>query len=742
MRNKGRQILVCSLGFNLVLAVGGAFAHEGEHVLADSMAISPTPATESPDSTVADVTADTARIDSLTPTLPAMTMPPKTVQAEKTRSDSALPWRPVTVSRQNIDRSGSNNMLDLLDGKPGLLKKIDCSICNTAQIRLLGLSGAYTQILLDGMPSYSGLGLIYGIEQLSLAHVERVEVIQGAGHVKHGGGAVAGAINVIPSKPKAQPEATAAVRYGEHNEQDYEGAYSGRTGKWGLQFSFGKNNSPAIDSDDDGIDDAAEYDRSSFAGRVSADFSPRLSGFYGFQSAFEDRFGGTEAASRRTIGEFQPESTFVGSFGQTVHRPLIYQEAIRSQRVAYEAGLKAAYTDALDHEVRASFVEHYQDGHYGFLNLEAKQRLAMLVNDFTWHLDKHEIWLGGSYVYDSFRDNRSLGLHAYHIPSLYAQDLYQPWSSLRLQLGLRGDWHSVHGLILSPRAGAQWDMLPGLSWRTSLGAGFRTFNLFSEDHMAVTTDVYYVEPVDDLKPERSYTALTGLEWMAVTRPEQGLSLVFDLSAHQAIIRDFLQAYYLPSFTVDGRQRVRYVNMDGTVLARGLQFTADANLPYGFEINAGFNLFDHEHDLGDAQGRLYNTPDYAAFTSLAWRPTRLSLAGWSLEGFGIAGEASLVGPQRLREVRLMNETLRPERDSRPYAIFDAAIEQRFGFFTLTAGAKNIGDFYQAQREPVLYTRGYQIATNSIFAPLKGRTLYLDLRMRLKTANPFSTSPSTP
>jgi outer membrane receptor for ferrienterochelin and colicins len=699
----------------------GMWLHaEVEGVSADSVATVPVAAENPTDSVV---------VDSIATEIPAQRMPTKSVQAEKPRSDSALPWRPVTVSRETIDRSAANNLIDLLDGMPGLLKKIDCSICNTAQIRLLGLSGAYTQILIDGMPSYSGLGLIYGIEQLSLAHVERVEVIQGAGHVKHGGGAVAGAINVITAKPKANPEATAAVRYGEHNEQDYEGSYSGQTGpagRLGLQFGFSKNSSPAIDVDDDGVDDAAEFDRSSFAGRVSTRLGSRYSLFYGFQSAFEDRFGGTEAASRRTIGEFQPESTFTGSFGQTVTRPLVYQEAIRSQRVAYEAGVKAAYTDALDHEVRASFVEHYQDGYYGYLHLEAKQRLAMVASDLTWHLDKHEIWLGGSYVYDSFRDNRSLGLHAYHIPSLYVQDLYQPWSSLRLQLGLRNDWHSVHGLIASPRAGAQWDMLPGLSWRTTLGAGFRTFNLFSEDHSAVTTDVYYVEPVGDLKPERSFSALTGLEWMALTRPEQGLSLVFDLSAHQTVIGDFLQAYYLQSFTVDGRQRVRYVNMDGTVTVRGLQFTADTRLPFDLELNAGFNLFDHEHDQGDSQGRLFNTPDYVGFASAAWRPMR-----W---GIGLSGEASLVGPQRLREVRLMNTVVQPERDSRPYALFDAALEKRFGFFTVTAGAKNIGDFFQAQREPVLYTRGYQVATNSVFAPLKGRTVYLDLRLRLKASTP--------
>jgi hypothetical protein len=58
-----------------------------------------------------------------------------------------------------------------------------------------------------------------------------------------------------------------------------------------------------------------------------------------------------------------------------------------------------------------------------------------------------------------------------------------------------------------------------------------------------------------------------------------------------------------------------------------------------------------------------------------------------------------------------------------------------------GVKNVGDFFQAQREPVLYARGYQVVTNSVFAPLKGRTVYFGIRVRMR-GQPFSPNPNLP
>ena len=64
------------------------------------------------------------------------------------------------------------------------------------------LTGAYNQILLDGLPLMTGVGVVYGVEQIPAVLVDRVEVVKGGASVLYGPGAVAGVVNVVPMRPE------------------------------------------------------------------------------------------------------------------------------------------------------------------------------------------------------------------------------------------------------------------------------------------------------------------------------------------------------------------------------------------------------------------------------------------------------------------------------------------------------------------------------------------------------------
>ncbi len=77
----------------------------------------------------------------------------------------------------------------------------NCQNCNTSEVQLLGLPGAYNQLLFDGIPLLSTLGSVYGLEQIPAGFVDRIEVVKGGGSALYGPGAVAGVINLIPPLP-------------------------------------------------------------------------------------------------------------------------------------------------------------------------------------------------------------------------------------------------------------------------------------------------------------------------------------------------------------------------------------------------------------------------------------------------------------------------------------------------------------------------------------------------------------
>lgn len=114
---------------------------------------------------------------------------------------SEVPVRTEVVLREDIELRAPLNFSQAIELLNGARVESDCQNCNTSQVQLLGLGGAYNQILFDGTPLLSSLGGVYGLEQIPAAFVDRLEVVKGGGSSLYGPGAVAGVINLVPSEP-------------------------------------------------------------------------------------------------------------------------------------------------------------------------------------------------------------------------------------------------------------------------------------------------------------------------------------------------------------------------------------------------------------------------------------------------------------------------------------------------------------------------------------------------------------
>lgn len=99
----------------------------------------------------------------------------------------------------------------------GLRVESNCQNCNTSEAQLLGLPGAYNQLLFDGTPLLSTLGSVYGLEQIPAALINAVEVVKGGGSSLYEPGAVAGVINLIP---QPSTENGGFVRFGSTETAD------------------------------------------------------------------------------------------------------------------------------------------------------------------------------------------------------------------------------------------------------------------------------------------------------------------------------------------------------------------------------------------------------------------------------------------------------------------------------------------------------------------------------------------
>jgi outer membrane receptor for ferrienterochelin and colicins len=86
---------------------------------------------------------------------------------------------------------------EALNFMPGLRLENDCQNCGFNQVRMNGMEGSYSQILINSRPIFSGLAGVYGLELLPTNMIDRVEVVRGGGSVLYGSNAIAGTINII-----------------------------------------------------------------------------------------------------------------------------------------------------------------------------------------------------------------------------------------------------------------------------------------------------------------------------------------------------------------------------------------------------------------------------------------------------------------------------------------------------------------------------------------------------------------
>lgn len=105
------------------------------------------------------------------------------------------------ISSRTFEKTASNNVAEVLNYQPGLRVEYSCSNCGVPQLRINGLEGQYSQILLDSRPIFSSLATVYGLEQLPAAMIERVEVIRGGGSALFGSNAIGGVVNIITKEP-------------------------------------------------------------------------------------------------------------------------------------------------------------------------------------------------------------------------------------------------------------------------------------------------------------------------------------------------------------------------------------------------------------------------------------------------------------------------------------------------------------------------------------------------------------
>lgn len=589
-------------------------------------------------------------------------------------------------------------------------------ITNAKELRILGLSGVYNQVLIDGLPMIQGLSYTYGISSIPSAIINQIFVAKGANSVLQGFESITGQINVMTRIPAKEPRLFANAYVNNFGEHHYNLNYAtsiGNNQKWstltGIHVVQPANKR---DRDSDGFLDVTRLTRYSAFNKWNYGKENEAGIFTQLSLRFtrEQRVGGQR--------NFNPE-TNKGSME-------IYGQMVNYNQPEFIS--KTGYRFSAEHAIstQISAMIHEQESYYGTLKYDGNQQNlnATLQHQWNWHEENSLTW-GASFRYQKLKEDIGffdrLPMRTYQgsyqtnlqVPGIFAEHTAKFLDEKLVWIaGARLDRHQDFGAYFTPRTMLKYDFLPGHVLRASAGTGWRQVNLFSENItiLASSRDVVWEEK---LKPEKAFN------WGAnYTHTLNGQQFTGTISA------DFYQTRFQNQFFPDfdreaGKAFIR--NFTGTSISNGFQ--ADVNLLFleTWEMKMAYNYVEVYRMENGTKNIIPFNPTNRVMMALSYRPPS--------KPFYVDIIAHWFDRQRLPATLPGPDGLVNPDYSKPYGLLNGQFTWKAGSFDFYGGCENIFDF--RQKQPIVGWQnpfGKSFDTATVWGPTRGREFYIGFRWK--------------
>ncbi len=610
------------------------------------------------------------------------------VVVSATRSGKMVKDEPIRVEalpQEEIEENltiAPGNLSTLLNELGGLRVQTTTPGLGGANLRLQGLRGRYTQLLLDELPLYGEQPDDFSLLQTPPLDLAQVEVIKGTSSALYGGTALGGVINLVSRPPGGEPELL--VNQTSLGGTDAVGFGSRKLGGgWGYTLLGGAHRQSRQDFDGDGWADLPGYWRTELRPRFFWNNGAGRTLLVTVGTTVENREGGTLNGAITPAGTPFRERLDTRRFdGGLVGRFLLPSARLVTVR--------ASATGTWHHR---SFGDDHNRDLRGFALAEAT--LSGTNRGHTWVVGTalQRDWYGS-------RDLPSFDF-AHFVPALFVQDEYAVSDHLGVSASARLDFDDAHGAFFSPLVSAL--VRPGGGWnvRLSAGNGYSAPVPFTEETAVV--GLWRVLPLRDVEPERARTSSLDVGW-STRELELNGTLFLSEVVDPLLLRD--STVQPGSFEIGNAPKPTRT-LGSELLARFTVGPQHVILTYTY-------VHSTEADpLGAGRREVPLTPRHAG--EIAWI--------WEKESRGRAGlELSFTGRQGLEHD--------PYREASPsYIELNALAELRLGETRLFVNAVDLTNVRQTRFDPlVLPARAPDGRwTTDVWAPLEGRVFNAGVRL---------------
>lgn len=629
------------------------------------------------------------------------------------------------LSPQLFETTAVSCVADALTFQPGLRVENSCSNCGKTELRINGLQGQYTQILMDSRPVFSSMAAVYGLEQVPAAMIDRIEVIRGGGSAMYGANAIAGVVNIITKEPVRNFVNLSNIsNINEHAgydiNTDLNASVMSENRKVGAYLFASHRTRSEYDRDRDGFSEVPKL-RATTAGARA--------------------FFKTSAYSKITA-EYHHTTDFRrggNRFDQEPHQADIAEQLrhnIDAGSLAFDwfspdnRHFVSAYS-AIQHIGRESYFGTARDtAAYGrSTDLTSNTGLQYRFS-YPCGLMRGDLTVGAEYNFNGLHDrmvgyNRNIQQKV-HVGGVYAQNEWKndQWSVL---IGGRLEKHNLlRNVVFNPRATVRYTPIEGLVLRAGYSSGYRAPQAYDEDlHVAAVGGVVSLITLDpNLRPEYSHSATLSTDWY-----KQFGAWEVNLTA-EGFYTYLQDVFFLREDGNDAAGNVLFTrtNAPGAWVG-GLNLEGKVALylsNFNFQLSAGYTYQQSRYTVAQqwspdvpAQNRMLRTPDNYAYFLFDMEPVRdfkVSING------KITG--SMLVPHLAGYVPQDEEKLTPVFcDLGLRLAYDVHLYKQY-CLEISAGIKNILDHFQQDID-----KGEFRDANYIYGPSTPRTYFVGLAFKL-------------
>lgn len=642
------------------------------------------------------------------------------------KNETSRKEAPIVVSvlsPKTFENTNSSCLAEGLNFQPGLRLETNCQNCGFQQVRINGLEGSYSQILIDGRAVSSALSQVYGLEQIPVNMIEKVEVIRGGGSAIFGSNAVAGTINILTREPQynsislANSTTIIGMKTPDINTTLNASVVSSNNRAGITIFASARQRSP-FDYDGDGFSEIGKINAKNI----------------GFRGYFKTSNYTKLSLEYHTLDEFRRGGN---KFAQPAHESDITEQTdhkIHCAGLKYDIFSKNSkhwfqIYSSLQNINRSSYYGTGQDPNaYG----NTKDLASVSGFQYVYYMDKFlfmpaTLTSGIEYNYNSLYDE-SLGYNRIieQDINIYSAFLQNEWKNQKLSflIGGRIDKHSmIRKPIISPRCNLRYSPLKWMSLRAGYAMGFRAPQAFNEDlHIAaVGGEVSLISIDPELKQEQSHSVNASVDF----------NTKWSSSAIDVLVEGFytiLNDVFIleeSGHDANGNLLLTRTNGSGATVA-GVNLELKYIPIRKIEIQAGFTYQQSRYmepeiwsETVAAQKRMFRTPDTYGFLTAYYSPLR---------DFDIALSGTYTGSMLIQHfagyIAKDAETV-----SKPF--FDLNLKLAYSFklkddvsLEVSAGMKNIFNSYQND-----FDQGELRDAGYIYGPSLPRSIYFGLKFAM-------------